>query len=58
MYTQLLPGAEPLRVNFENVVKQGVLKRRGYLFGLYISKYMFYLEKGEDTDCEGSDQDG
>ena len=37
-----------LRVNFENVVKQGVLKRKSYLFGMYVSKYMFYLERGEE----------
>lgn len=49
---------EPLRVNFENVVKQGMLKRRGYLFGLYLSKYMFYLEKGEkDGEDEMSEDD-
>ena len=52
-------GKEPLRVNFENVVKQGMLKRRGYLFGLYLSKYMFYLEKGErDEEDDFSEESG
>ena len=51
-------GKEPLRVNFENVVKQGMLKRRGYLFGLYLSKYMFYLEKGEKDGDESLFEDG
>lgn len=42
-------GGEPVRVNFENVVKEGILKRRGYFFGMYLTNYMFYLEKGEDS---------
>lgn len=38
----------PLRVNFENVVKQGLLYKKGTILRLYNNECMFYLEKRRD----------
>lgn len=38
-------SATPLRVNFENVVKQGLLYKKGNILRLYNNECMFYLEK-------------
>jgi hypothetical protein len=38
----------PLRVNFENVVKQGLLFKKGTILRLYNNECMFYLEKRRD----------
>jgi hypothetical protein len=41
-------GTAPLRVNFENVVKQGLLYKKGTILRLYNNECMFYLEKRRD----------
>ena len=38
----------PLRVNFENVLKQGILSKKGSILRLYNNECMFYLEKRVD----------
>ncbi len=38
----------PLRVNFENVVKQGLICKKGTILRLYNNECMFYLEKRRD----------
>ncbi len=35
-----------------------MLRRRGYIFGMYINKYMFYLEKGEEDNDDSSSRKG
>lgn len=34
-----------MRVNFEHVVKQGILTKKGSILGLYNNECMFYLER-------------
>lgn len=43
----------PLRVNFENVVKQGLLYKRGNLLKMYSNQYHFYLEKRDEIKGTG-----
>ena len=38
-----------LRVNFENVVKQGVLSKKGSILRLYNSECMVYLERRAES---------
>jgi hypothetical protein len=45
-------GSGPLRVNFENVVKQGLLCTKGKILGLYNNEGMFYLEKSRQIMTE------
>ncbi len=47
-------GNIPLRVNFENVVKQGILTMKGKILRLYNNECMFYLEKSRKILVEGS----
>jgi hypothetical protein len=39
----------PLRVNFELVVKQGVLNKKGSILRLYNNECIFYLEKRQEN---------
>ncbi len=48
----LQDGSGPLRVNFENVVKQGMLCTKGKILGLYNNEGMFYLEKSRQIMTE------
>ena len=48
----LQDGSGPLRVNFENVVKQGLLCTKGKILGLYNNEGMFYLEKSRPLMTE------
>lgn len=48
----LQDGSGPLRVNFENVVKQGILCTKGKILGLYNNEGMFYLEKSRQIMTE------
>ena len=41
--------ASTLRVNFENVVKQGVLSKKGSILRLYNSECMVYLERRAES---------
>jgi hypothetical protein len=41
-------GTVPIRVNFENVVKQGLLYKKGTILRLYNNECMFYLERRRD----------
>ncbi len=50
----LADGNVPLRVNFENVVKQGILTMKGKILRLYNNECMFYLEKSRKIVVEGS----
>lgn len=49
--TTTVRDGEPrdLRVNFENVVKQGLLFKKGDLLKMYNTQYFFYLEKKDET---------
>ena len=44
----------PLRVNFENVVKQGILNMKGKILRLFNTECMFYLEKSRKITVEGA----
>lgn len=44
----------PLRLRFENVIRQGVLTKKGTILKLYNNECMFYLEKkGEVKEGSG-----
>ena len=40
-------------MNFENVVKQGILFKRGNLLKMYSNQYLFYLEKRNEVTGQG-----
>ena len=42
-----------LRINFENVIKQGLLYKRGNLLKMYSNQYHFYLEKRDEVKFVG-----
>lgn len=46
-------GSNHLRVNFENIVKQGMLYQKTLLLKRYKKQYMFYLEKKDDLSGAG-----
>ena len=50
-------GNVPLRVNFENVVKQGILTMKGKILRLYNNECIFYLEKSRKIAVDGSTND-
>ena len=43
----------PLRVNFERVIKQGLLYKRGDLLKMFSNQYHFYLEQRDEVSGKG-----
>ena len=41
-------SSKDLRVNFENVIKQGLLFKKGEMLKMYSNLYHFYLEKRDE----------
>jgi hypothetical protein len=44
---------EPTRVNFERVIRQGLLYKRGTLLKMYSNQYHFYLESRDELRNRG-----